>query len=1033
MKFLQYIQGDCVHNWIDSGLNASSALDVEITFAMEQNMAPSFGASRGTGTNTEKGYYLFYWYGMNGTLQTTITNYRSAIKSNSGPQGLIDIDHPHTLTISPKAKTLAWDGTVVTTTISSKTPDLQVHFPIGQSFHYDENTSGGVPSNTEEDVCPIRIHGARFWTNDGTTATLVRDFVPVLENGVATLYDKVTDTVFVPGGTVPFTAGPQVPDLDFAGVKSMMVPVPAETNLPYDSEVEYLESTGTQWIDTGVAAPLTGTFSIIFESMETLPIPTGEYKMYAGDPGESLSNRFLIYANQEATTYQTYYNRGSESGFSTTGKIQAQTDLAVSLGYSGKPSIALFGQRTAQGGISRPAKMRLYSFAIKDSTGAFVRDFHPVRKNGVGYLFDKVSGQLFGNQGTGAFLYGQDTHRLSYDAEVEYLQTDGNCWIDTGVIPLLTDTIEMRQYVTDSGNGAFGTVGAAWRRNAYALCRWQFWLGGSSTSSVINPRGDAIWKIENKSLYKDGTLLQAFPDATGDPIRSIYLFAIHDNNTSPTYKLVSGCRVYSFRLIRNGEILADYIPVRKNGVGYMYDKITGGMFGNIGTGTLTYGQDKSLTLYPVEKVALPKFPPVDNAVEVEYVQTDGGKCFDTGIAIGTDIGIEMTFWMPEHTSGNYILGNIPNWSTDRFQFGWFDYSTRQTLRFDSYPTENREFTLGYNKWRRLTYGNGIVQLDNEVKAYTPSSIVTTANLYVMGRGNTSNDGYAGLRIKGCRVFKAGVLVRDLTPLKVGTEGCLYDKVSGTVLHATGTGSGISCGPEKTTAIWEHQIGYVKSGLIGWWDGILNTRDGHSGTTTIWEDLGPNQWDAVARTSSSWRWLDKCYNGLSNTGEGFAIPRDFTNALATALTNGGLTIEMVFACDEDRRMSIFSQYGSGTGFEFYPQSYAGVYRSYFSGSPDVWANVWPTSGYATIHTGATVVGGTVANVVAYGDGEQLTTNATLPAVSTINSTYSFILGGENNRSTMSINGRLYCVRVYNRALTPVEVAQNAAVDRGRFGI
>lgn len=35
-------------------------------------------------------------------------------------------------------------------------------------------------------------------------------------------------------------------------------------------------------------------------------------------------------------------------------------------------------------------------------------DFIPVRKGNVGYMFDRVSGQLFGNAGTGAFIIGPD-------------------------------------------------------------------------------------------------------------------------------------------------------------------------------------------------------------------------------------------------------------------------------------------------------------------------------------------------------------------------------------------------------------------------------------------------------------------------------------------------------------------------------------------------------------------------------------------------------------------------------------------------
>lgn len=51
----------------------------------------------------------------------------------------------------------------------------------------------------------------------------------------------------------------------------------------------------------------------------------------------------------------------------------------------------------------------LYYSAKIYSGSTLVRDFIPVRKNGVGYLWDKVTEQLFGNANdSGAFSYGSD-------------------------------------------------------------------------------------------------------------------------------------------------------------------------------------------------------------------------------------------------------------------------------------------------------------------------------------------------------------------------------------------------------------------------------------------------------------------------------------------------------------------------------------------------------------------------------------------------------------------------------------------------
>ena len=48
-----------------------------------------------------------------------------------------------------------------------------------------------------------------------------------------------------------------------------------------------------------------------------------------------------------------------------------------------------------------------------------------------------------------------------------------------------------------------------------------------------------------------------------------------------------------FESIRNGEKVADIIAVRKDGVGYMYDRVSGQLFGNSGTGDFIIGPDKT--------------------------------------------------------------------------------------------------------------------------------------------------------------------------------------------------------------------------------------------------------------------------------------------------------------------------------------------------------------------------------------------------------------------------------------------------------
>ena len=53
--------------------------------------------------------------------------------------------------------------------------------------------------------------------------------------------------------------------------------------------------------------------------------------------------------------------------------------------------------------------------------------------------------------------------------------------------------------------------------------------------------------------------------------------------------------MYGFKVIRksDGTVIADYIPVRKGTVGYLYDRVSGKLFGNAGTGDFVLGPDKN--------------------------------------------------------------------------------------------------------------------------------------------------------------------------------------------------------------------------------------------------------------------------------------------------------------------------------------------------------------------------------------------------------------------------------------------------------
>lgn len=67
----------------------------------------------------------------------------------------------------------------------------------------------------------------------------------------------------------------------------------------------------------------------------------------------------------------------------------------------------LFERVSNGGAVVNPSANRLYG-AMFEKEGEIIRNFIPVRKGDVGYMYDLVSGQLFGNSGTGDFILGPD-------------------------------------------------------------------------------------------------------------------------------------------------------------------------------------------------------------------------------------------------------------------------------------------------------------------------------------------------------------------------------------------------------------------------------------------------------------------------------------------------------------------------------------------------------------------------------------------------------------------------------------------------
>lgn len=172
--------------------------------------------------------------------------------------------------------------------------------------------------------------------------------------------------------------------------------------------IQFLQSTGTQYIDTGITPSTNTKIQFKFRNIEV----TGNVIIGYLGAGDSNDWRF--------------FNASSKAYFDITnsriygGTISANVDYELEIGnyyvknlltnaniVSGT-SKTYTGNRTIRlNGDASYSKNRFYYVKIFDGNN-LIKDFIPVRIGSVGYMYDKVSGQLFANNGTGNFTLGPD-------------------------------------------------------------------------------------------------------------------------------------------------------------------------------------------------------------------------------------------------------------------------------------------------------------------------------------------------------------------------------------------------------------------------------------------------------------------------------------------------------------------------------------------------------------------------------------------------------------------------------------------------
>ena len=182
-----------------------------------------------------------------------------------------------------------------------------------------------------------------------------------------------------------------------------------------DIKLEYLESTASQVIDTGVAIESDVDFDMDVQVLEAYSgyVPMGAYvngaillyQLYVNTQNQGLrmvSNG----SNTIMTTVADSLNRHKIQIYYSSMKYSIDgSDLSSIAGsfVDSTLTYTIFGRRTANG-YDCYAKLRVYSLKM-DKAGSTVRDYKPILRNGVAGLLDTANDVFYTNLGTGTFLF----------------------------------------------------------------------------------------------------------------------------------------------------------------------------------------------------------------------------------------------------------------------------------------------------------------------------------------------------------------------------------------------------------------------------------------------------------------------------------------------------------------------------------------------------------------------------------------------------------------------------------------------------
>ena len=385
------------------------------------------------------------------------------------------------------------------------------------------------------------------------------------------------------------------------------------------SLIDYIESTGTQYIDTGVAPDFANGDKIVIH-------------FYGADyTGTSP----CIVGTRESGILNGFYSLGYDTILADS---EGHDTIKMKL-YGGEHILSIDDSTVVLDGTSNEntrhvtCKLPVFLFALNNygtstygiysgmqlydwkyyRNGVLAQHLVPaLDQNNVPCLFDTISNTFKYNAGTGIFNYSP--HPGQY---LEYIESTGTQYIDTGVIPDYAngDKVEISFYLAHPENSLVSVFGSrAATNNVPALSGFYLlidtrnnlnsfycykYVEADENEYIVGTMNTALryWNDNMKTtvgnnMVQDSTDHYAISANMSKQITSqysVYLFALNQNGSLEASSFYTGMKLYYWKYWHNGTLTQHLIPVLDNNfIPCLYDLISENYYYNAGSGEFIY-------------------------------------------------------------------------------------------------------------------------------------------------------------------------------------------------------------------------------------------------------------------------------------------------------------------------------------------------------------------------------------------------------------------------------------------------------------